>query len=314
MATEQTFPENNLITTQDFKYPITIDVVNRFKEDLTKMMELLGVTRKISVNEGMILRSYTNYDVELEDGDVPEGEIIPLSKVKRKPYSEQEIKLKKYRKAVTGEDIQMFGADEAINNTDMALISQLQKQVRKDFVDNLKSGKGEQEAKGVGLQGALAGAWGSLQTLFEDYGTPNTIAFVNPQDVAAYIGQAGITTQTAFGLTFLTGFTNTTVILSSDVAEGEIWATVSENINLAYINPSTSALAREFNLTADPTGYIGMNHFKHNESLTVQTLIVSGILLFIERVDGVVKVKIKEPETTTTPSPSNPGGGTDPEI
>ncbi|VTT18307.1 phage protein [Streptococcus dysgalactiae subsp. equisimilis] len=55
---------------------------------------MLGVTRKISVSEGMTLKTYAGYDVTLAEGNVPEGEVIPLSKVERKTHSEKKSNLK----------------------------------------------------------------------------------------------------------------------------------------------------------------------------------------------------------------------------
>ncbi|AEF25716.1 hypothetical protein [Streptococcus parauberis] len=298
MVTTRTFPEDGLIKTTDLKYPITVDVSNTFKENISKLIEMLGITRKISVQAGTTLRTYSGYEVALASGDVPEGEVIPLSKVSRKEADTKEITLKKYRKATTGEDIQKYGSDEAVANTDDALIRQLQKSIRTNFVTTLKTGTGTITALGSGLQGALASAWGQLQVLFEDFGSERMIAFVNPLDMAEYVANAKISTQTAFGLTYLVDFTGTVMISTNDIAKGEIWATVPENLILAYVNPNTSELAREFGLSGDATGYIGMNHFREDVSLTIQTLIVSGMLLYPERIDGVVKVAITAPAPT----------------
>lgn len=292
MVTERTYPENNLIKTTDLLYPVTVDVANTFQENLNKLQEFLGITRKISVSEGMTLRTYSGYEVALADGDVPEGEVIPLSKVTRQTHAEKTIKLKKYRKATTGEDIQMYGTQEAVTNTDSALIRELQKKVRTDFVETLKTGTGTQAALGAGLQGAIASAWGQLQVLFEDYGSEQAIVFANHLDVAEYVAKANITTQTAFGLTYLVDFTGTVIIATNDIDKGEIWATVPENLVLAYINPNNSSLANQFNLSGDTSGFIGMNHFDEPTTLTIQTLLVSGILLYPERIDGIVKVEL----------------------
>ena len=86
--------------------------------------------------------------------------------------------------------------------------------------------------------------------------------------------------------------TGTVVFSSTQVVQGTIYATAPENLVVAYIPASNSEMGRAFNLTADQTGYIGMKHFEHNETFTQQTLIVSGVLLFPERLDGVVKVEI----------------------
>lgn len=284
--------ENNLTKKDMLKYPIIIDVANQFEENINKMIEMLSITRKISVSDGATLRIYDGHTVTLANGTVAEGETIPLSKVERKPHKDLVIELKKYRKATTVEAIQAYGADAAVTQTDDALVRELQKQIRKDFVKILKTGTGVQTALAHGLQGALASAWGKLEILFEDFGAQQTIAFVNPLDVATYVGNANITTQTAFGLTFVTGFTDTTIIVTSDVEAGTIWATVPENLNLAYINATSSPAAKEFGLAGDKLGYIGMKHFLDNTNATSQTLLMSGILMYPERIDGVVKVVI----------------------
>lgn len=289
----------NLIKKQDLKYPITVDVTNTFQENVSKMLELLGVTRRISLTNGSTIRIYDKYDVTLADGNVAEGETIPLSKVTRKEKTTKEITLKKYRKATTAEAVQMYGSNEAVTNTDDALVQKLQKEIRKDFVTLLKTGSTTQKALGNGLQGAVASAWGKLQALFEDFGSQRCIIFANPLDIAKYLGNANITTQTAFGMTFINAFTDTTIISTTDIAEGEIWATVPENIVLAYINATNSEMAREFGLNGVGLGYIGMTHFLDHTSATTQTLLMSGMLMYVERLDGIVKVKITEPAPET---------------
>ena len=110
-------------------------------------------------------------------------------------------------------------------------------------------------------------------------------------DVAKHNAEAALTTQTAFGMSYVTNFTGVTLITSHRIEEGKIYATVADNLVVAYI-PATGEAGRAFNLTTDSTGFLGMKHFLHNESMTHQTLIASGILLFPERLDGVVEVEI----------------------
>lgn len=292
MATTQTFPEANLTGKTDLKNAITIDVTNTFKENLTKLLEMLGVTRKISLTSGSTIKTYKGYETALADGTVPEGEVIPLSKVTQIPAETKTVDLKKYRKATSGEAIALYGTDNAIANTDEALIRQLQKGVRTSLVTGIKTGTGTQTNLGTGFQGALASAWGKLQVLFEDYGAETAVVFANPLDIAEYVAKAQVTTQTAFGLTYLVDFTGTIIISTTDIAKGEIWATVPENLIFAYINPSQSDVAKAFGLSSDETGYIGMTHFTDEKTLTYQTLVLSGIEIFAERLDGIVKVEI----------------------
>lgn len=283
--------ETNLIKTTDLHEALTIDYTNTFGENLNKLKEMLGIVREISLTEGSTFKVYKNAKVTLEDGKVAEGETIPLSKVATEVAETKEVTLEKYRKATSGEAIQKYGTDKAVNITDAALIKQLQKKVRTDLFTAVKAGTGTQTALGKGLQGALASAWGKLQLLFEDDAV-TSVAFVNPLDVAEYIANGAVTVQTAFGFSYLEGFVGTVAILTSDVEAGKIYATAPDNLVLAYINASNSDLAKTFNLTSDELGYLGMTHFLEHTNLTEQTLVVSGLKFFAERLDGVVKVDI----------------------
>ena len=130
------------------------------------------------------------------------------------------------------------------------------------------------------------------------------MVFANPLDIAKYVANAQVTTQTAFGLTYLVDFTGTVIISTTDVEQGKIWATVPENIVFAYINPSQSDVAKAFGLASDETGYIGMTHFTDEQTLTYQTLVLSGIEIYAERLDGIVKVEIKDPAAAAAAVPS----------
>ena len=304
MVTSQTFPETNLTAKADLKNAITIDVTNTFKENLNKLIEMLGITRKISLTSGSTIKTYKGYTTELQNGTVAEGEVIPLSKVTQKEAETKTVELKKYRKATSGEAIALYGTDNAIANTDEALIRQIQKGIRTSLVAGIKKGTGTQTALGTGFQGALASAWGQLQVLFEDYGVENAVVFANPLDIAEYVAKAQISTQTAFGLTYLVDFTGTVIISTTDITKGEIWATVPENIVFAYINPSQSDVAKAFGLAADETGYVGMTHFTDEKTLTYQTLVLSGIEIFAERLDGIVKVKITSQAAAAASAPT----------
>ena len=74
--------------------------------------------------------------------------------------------------------------------------------------------------EGTDLQDTLAQCWGKLQVLFED-DTAQAVYFVNPEDIATYLGAAAITTQTAFGLNYIENFLGLgTVIITSRVTKG----------------------------------------------------------------------------------------------
>ncbi|HZK00084.1 MAG TPA: hypothetical protein VFC79_08755 [Tissierellaceae bacterium] len=286
--------ETNVIKQEDLAKVQSIDFTNRFGANIKKLAEALNVTRRIPVQAGMLLNRYKSANVTLAGGTVEEGEIIPLSKVVTEPAEPVAMELKKYRKAVTAEAIQKSGYDYAVRETDEALLRELQKGVRVDLFEHITTNAEATVAYEDGLQGAIATAWGQVQTLFED-DAAKTLAFVNPIDVAKYQGKANITIQKEFGMNFVEGFLDATVITNTSVPAGTIYATAAENIVLAYIPMTNSEVARAFNLTADQTGFIGMTHTPQEDRATIQSLVMSGITLFTEREDGLVKVEITEP-------------------
>ncbi|PNZ82464.1 phage major capsid protein Fam0118 [Staphylococcus microti] len=296
----QEFPEQNLQTMASldkFKEK-SVDFTYRFEKSLKDFQQAIGVSNLMPVTEGMTIKLYNGMDVELADGDVAEGDLIPLSKVTPKVEETKEIKLKKYRKATSGEAIQKYGLDQAIDKTDAALVKEIQKNVRKELFTLIQSGSAQTNLNPAnGLQGALATAWGSLQTVFEDDAI-KTVVFANPNDIAQAIADKKMTLESAFGLQYYTDLTGTIVFSTTQVEKGTIYATAAENLVIAYIPAGTSELGRSFALTSDNTGFLGMTHFLHHETLTHQTLLVSGVLMFPERLDGVVKISLAKAEAS----------------
>lgn len=264
-----------------------IDFVQRFAHNsLKKLVEALGVTRKIPMSEGTTMYVYKTTGT-LQDGSVPEGEIIPLSQYQRTKEPVGEMTLDKWRKAVTAEAILKSGRDEAIARTDDKMLSDVQKKVRARFFNFLTGLDGTVIARS-GLQGVLAQTWAKLQTLFEDDAI-EAVHFMNPVTIANYLENATINTQTAFGMNYIADFLGMgTVILSSAIPVGQVFSTAKENLILYYLTMSGD-LAREFSLTTDETGYIGINTGNPNNTRAqVETLVMSGIQFLVEYADGVV--------------------------
>lgn len=289
--------QQNAITTEQMRKVREVDFVERFTHDqLMKLLEVLGVTRKIPMMEGTTMYLYKTVGT-LENGAVAEGEVIPLSQFETTKTPVGEITLKKWRKAVTAEAIKKSGYQAAVNDTDTALLKKVQRGIRTDFF-SLVNGtiEGSVTAAGFGLQAALADAWGKLQIAFED-DTAEAVYFVNPQDIADYLGSASITTQTAFGMNYIEDFLGLgTVILSSQITTGTFVATAKENLVLYYLTMNGD-VANAFNLTADQTGYVGIKSgYQNEERAQIESLVMSGIQLFVEFAAGVVKGTINSGE------------------
>lgn len=262
-----------------------VDFVERFSFGIETLMKMLGVTRKIEKKAGEALNVYKVAGT-LESGTVAEGEVIPLSKYKTTYTPIGTATLEKWRKVTTGEAISGKGYDQAVNDTNDKMLKDIQKNIRNKFVSFLATGTGS--ATGVGLQAAMAQVWGKMQVLYEDTAI-ETVYFMNPMDVADYLGNAQISTQTAFGMSYIENFLGMgRAILASDIPKGKIYATAAENICLYYIPVGSGDLGQAFDLTTDVTGLIGTTTQPIYDSFSMQTVAASGVGLFAENLGGIV--------------------------
>jgi len=293
-----TSAETNLITVNQMKKVREVDFVEQFSGNiLPKLQEALGVTRQIPMIEGTTMYVYKTEGALVNDGKVPEGEIIPLSQYERKKKPIGEITLKKWRKASSAESIKKSGYEEAVTMTDQKLLQDVQKGIRTDFFTFLGGLTDSDPVEEDTLQKVLAGTWGQLQVLFEDDAV-STVHFINPLTISEYLGTAQITMQTAFGMQYIEDFLGLgTVIMNSNIAEGKVISTAKDNIIMYYLAMSGD-VARAFELTADTTGYIGIKSgYQNEERAQIESLIMSGIQLLVEYADGVVVGEIKKGST-----------------
>lgn len=281
--------DTNLIKSADAVRVRELDFTLMFTESLRKLTEALGVTRKIPKQAGTVLKSYKSTGT-LQDGAVAEGDTIPLSKYATEAVSYGEITLKKWRKATSAEAIIEKGYDQAVGMTTDRMLKDVQKGIRKDFFDFLATGGGT--ASGAGLQAVLAKTWGQLQTLFEDDDI-QAVHFINPLDIADYLATAQITTQTAFGMTYIQDFLGMgAVFMNSSVPKDTIYSTARDNLVLYYIPVNGADLEEAFSFTTDETGYIGIHETADYTNMTASDTVVNGMSLFAERVDGIVVATI----------------------
>ena len=277
--------DENTVKAADLAKVRDVDFTERFTAGIETLMKMLGVTRKIEKKAGEVLKVY-KVTGTLADGNVAEGEIIPLSKYNTTYEPIGEATLNKWRKVTTAEAISEKGYGQAVNDTNGKMLKDIQKLIRSKFVNFLATGTGK--ASGAGLQAAMAQVWGQMQVLFEDTAI-ETVYFLNPLDVADYLGNAQVTTQTAFGMTYIENFLGMgTAILASDIPKGKIYATAAENIVLYYIPVTSADMAQAFDLTADSTGLIGIHTGATYDNLSAETVAASGVGLFAEKLDGIV--------------------------
>lgn len=279
--------ETNLIKADQMSKVREVDFVTQFAHNsLQKLLEVLGVTRKIPMPEGTTMYYYTTTGT-LQSGSVPEGEIIPLSQYQRNKVAIGDITLKKWRKASSAESIKKSGFNEAVKETDAKLLSDIQKGIRSDFFTHLNGIDGT-VVGGTTLQAVIAKSWARLQVLFEDDAI-EAVHFINPLTIGDYLATAKITTQTAFGMVYIADFLGMgTVVLNSNIPEGHVVSTAKNNIILYYITMNGD-IASAFGLTADETGYVGISSgYPNKERAQIESLVMSGVQFLVEYAPGVV--------------------------
>lgn len=287
--------ETNITKTTDLEPAISVDFTSRIATTLKALQEVLGITAMQPMAEGTQIKIY-KYSKTNSPAQVAEGEKINLTKIERKLVATKELTIKKYRREATAEAIQRSGKAVAINGCDAKLVNELQKDIKADFFTMVTGTTGVTTATaGATLQAACANAWASLNDKFEDEDV-NAVYFINPVDLAGYLGKAEITMQTSFGLSYISNFLGLgTVIVSPKVTAGTIFATAKENLNGAYV-PTSGALGEVFGLTTDETGMVGMVHTPKTETASIETLLLASVLFYPERADGIVKAAITPAE------------------
>lgn len=284
--------ENNLIKNSDLARVRQVDFVSMFGYNTKKLMELLGVMRLIPKQAGTVLKRHSVTGT-LEDGNVAEGDIIPLSKYKTVETPLKEIELKKWRKATSAEAILDKGYDQAVDETSDKMLQDIQGKIRTGIISSLTIEE-QPTASGANTQAALADAWGKLANIFENDAV-EAVYFLNPMDIASYLATAQITVQQAFGFSYVENFLGLgTVILNSGITAGTFKATAKQNMVGYYVPANEADLAKAFDFVSDETGLIAVHEYADYDRLTADSTFLSGIEIFADNAGGVIAGTIGE--------------------
>lgn len=221
------------------------DFVTSFAQNWNALREIMGVARPIKKQPGTVLKSY-KATLTLEDGDVPEGAEIPLSKAKVEEVAHADLTIRKYGKAITIEDVDKYGPEVAIEMTDEAFRNELLGEIMGEFYEFALTGTLNPDGA-TDFRMGVALAIGAVKDKFKKMrkDASRVVVWVNTLDAYTYLGAADLTTQTAFGMEYVKGFMGAeTLILSSEIPAGKIMATPVNNIVDYYADPSNSAFAR----------------------------------------------------------------------
>ena len=275
-----------------------IDFVSRFTQNWEALRDILGIMRPIQKAPGTKLKSYKT-SVSLASGSVEPGNVIPYSKSTIEQVAYSDLVIEKYAKAVPIEDVDKYGAAVAIEKSDEAFLNELQTKVLTSFYTFLNTGS--LTSAEPGFQKALAMAKANVLNKFQQMRKTVTevVGFANILDFYSYLGDATISVQTMFGITYVQNFLGyrTLFLLSApDIPQGKVIATPVENIDLYYIDPSDSDFRRlglEYTVEGE-TNLIGF-HANGNYSTAVgESFALMGMTLWAEYLDGIAVVSIDD--------------------
>ena len=296
--------ENKLTVMTDLGEIKTIDFVNKFSTNISELLTLLGVTRKEPLSSDMKIKTY-KWEKDIDSTNPGEGETIPLSKVTRAVDQEYQVSWIKKRRAVSAEAIARHGVSIAIDQADQRVMREIQNKIKTDFFTFLSTNP--TKVNGTGLQGALAQAWGKLQTFSEFDGSP-IVSFVSSLDAANYLGDkaVGADASNVFGMTLLKNFLGMqNVIVLPNVPKGKVYSTAIENIVLAYLDVNSSDLGGMFADYTDETGLIASSRDRSLNNLTYESVFFGALKLFAEVPKGVIEATIQTPAAASEPSTSS---------
>ena len=287
-----------------------IDFVTRFGDNWAALRNILGIMRPIRKTPGTTLVSYTT-SVALESGNVGAGNVIPYSKATIAQTAKEDVTIEKYAKAVPIEDVNTYGAEIAIEKSDDAFLTQLQNVVLGRFYTFLTTDASALTDTASTWQMALAKAQGLVLNKFATMQKEVTevVGFANILDAFDYLGNADITMQTEFGLTYIQnfmGYKTLFLLPATQIPRNRVIALPVENIDLYYVDPADSEFAKlglQYT-TQGETNLIGF-HAQGNYGTAVgETFAIMGMRLWAEYLDGIADVSVGTESFTAVVNPT----------
>lgn len=287
-----------------------VDFVTRFAQNWEALREILGIMRPIEKAPGTKLTSYiaSMKSEALQGGaSVGEGEEIPYTEFQVEPVAYADVTLEKYAKAVSIEAVANYGAAVAVQKTDEAFLNELQNVVMGRFYTFLASGS--LTAVATSFQMAVAKSIGLVKDKFKKMhkNVTGVVTWVNTLDAYEYLGAANLTVQTQFGIDYVENFMGAQIlILSSEIARGEVISTPVENIDLYYVNPNNSDFAQLglVYTTDGETNLIGFHANGDYSHAVGESFALMGMALWAEFLDGISVVSVGTESFTAVSNPT----------
>lgn len=275
--------------------------VANFDQEVNQLVEVLGL---FGVEQATAGQAFYQYKItgKLNDAEVEEGDETPLSHYKVEKVSFGEFEIHPYRKLVTAQSILKNGYENACLRTDQQMAKDIRAERLKQFFDflkgeeikDIKGGSVISTATGKTLQATLAYMQSTLQDKLEDNNDEvsdnDLVWFVNRTDIADYLAEKEITTQTLYGMTYIKDFLGivSNVFVTNKVEAKSVFVTPSSNIHIYGVDfgaLDTAGLTYE---TSD-NNLVGVHHKPAYDRTSCETYALTGMTILPEIVDYIVK-------------------------
>ena len=291
----------NIITAADIDAALSQEFIQNFTGEFDRLAELMGIFGVSTRAAGVALYQYTvsgalnnAAGADSSSGTAyVEGDEVALSKytVTRTPIGD--LSPVPYRKMTTAKAILQDGYEKAVLATDAKMLAQIRAQIINQFFVTMANGTATQGTATIaGLQECLALMDAKVLDNMETNGDETDAAlvhFVNRQDIAAYLANAAISTQTAFGMTYIQNFLGVqNIFVTNKVASGTAYATSAANIHaygIDFAELSQGGLVYQ----TESNGLIGVAHKGAYDHASAETNVMTGLQLIAENTGYIGK-------------------------
>lgn len=289
----------NITNSEAINYGLTREFIANFNQDTDNLLRLLGIVSPERVGAGYTLTQHkvtgSLNNAADENGSsgsaYVEGDLVSLSKYTMAETAIAKVRLRPYRKVTSAQAIAEHGSVPAVVRTDQKMLADIRADILSQFFTFLGTGTGT--ATGKTLQACLAYMDAKLMGTLEDNNDNGAayslVHFVNRADVADYLATAQVTTQTAYGMTYIQDFLGVqNVFVTNKVTAKAPIVTASQNLHMYA--PEFGELAQAgLSYTQSDSGLIGVNHNAVYDHVSVETNVLTGATLFAEVTDYIVK-------------------------
>lgn len=277
-----------------------VDFVSRFSREIAILKDIFPNIRLMEHKPGEQLYS-RKAEVTLNTNAVAEGDEIPYNAVSFTNVPVGTITFDKQSVGISIEAISKAGYEATVQAADDDMLFKLENRTATKFMTFIQTGTLTSTYATTSFQAAAAEAIGQVSNAWENMnlGYTEIVGFANTLDVYRALGQAQITVQREFGLTYIKDFLGfSKLFMTSKIPSGTIVATPAENIILDYVNVANSDFAKAgFNFVTDgERNLIGVSIDAVTNKAVSEMVMICGIGLRAEYLNGIAVIEISEPD------------------